>query len=147
VILNILFLIQKVVNSLPARKAQDFVFIEGHIKAICKNLKDRENKFCYYVGGSKDAASSLLREISRPISQGLPVDKICERLKKMDDQVCSLRYEKKIDLNTVNLNTLRVGELKKILTDMGGRCLGCIEKSDFIAKIKQIQKASQFDEL
>jgi len=50
--------------------------IEDAIKDLCKGLKDKkENRLCYYIGGTSDAATSLLREISKPISYGLPSEK------------------------------------------------------------------------
>lgn len=30
--------------------------------------------------------------MSKPLSWGLPVDKVCQKLKKKDVQVCDLRY-------------------------------------------------------
>jgi len=74
------------------------------------------------------------------MSQGLPAFQICKRINAKDDQTCTLRYEKEIDLNTVDLNTLRVGELKKILTGLGGTCVGCMEKSEFIQKINRLRQ-------
>ena len=47
--------------------------------------------------------------------------------------------EKVIDLSTVDLKTLRVKELKKILSNWGEDCLGCAEKSDFIDKINMLK--------
>ena len=43
--------------------------------------------------------------------------------------------EKQIDLDTVDLKTLRVKELKKILNGWGEDCRGCVEKNEFITKI------------
>jgi len=47
---------------------------------------------------------------------------------------------KKKNLADIDLNTLRVGELKKLLKDLGEDCVGCIEKPEFIAKIKKHQE-------
>lgn len=44
--------------------------------------------------------------------------------------------DKEIDLSTVDLGKLRVRDLRKILTDMGESCSGCVEKSEFVSKIK-----------
>jgi len=95
--------------------------------------------FCYYVGGSEIADSSLLREISKPLLQNVPSDLICQRLKKKDEAICRLRYrtETKITDET-DLSALRVGELKKILKEMGGDCFGCMEKAEYIEKIKSL---------
>ena len=45
--------------------------------------------------------------------------------------------EKQIDWKNVNLKKMRVKELKKILSDWGEKCSGCIEKSDFIKEIEE----------
>ena len=68
--------------------------IETEFKKFCKNLKLRENRFCYFLGGTADAATGILGEISKPMSWGKPADKICESLKKKDKQICELRYGK-----------------------------------------------------
>lgn len=47
---------------------------------------------CYYLGATKDAATKILGEVTRPMSVHVPVVKICERLKKMDSQICELKY-------------------------------------------------------
>jgi mesencephalic astrocyte-derived neurotrophic factor len=47
---------------------------------------------CYYVGGLAESATGILGEISKPLSWSLPADKICEKLKKKDAQICDLRY-------------------------------------------------------
>lgn len=98
----------------------------------------------------------------------MPADKICEKLKKKDAQICDLRFgtcnihalssfllqiqgqsfnvksiffvsEKQIDLNTVNLKKLKVRDLKKILNDWEETCDGCIEKTDFIKRIEELK--------
>jgi len=65
------------------------------------------------LGGLKDSATGILGEMSKPMSWGLPADKICEKLKKKDNQICDLRYDKTIDLKTVDLKKLKVRDLKK----------------------------------
>ncbi len=47
--------------------------------------------------------------------------------------------EKTIDLSTVDLNKLKVRDLKKILSDWDETCDGCIEKADFIKKIENVK--------
>lgn len=47
--------------------------------------------------------------------------------------------EKKIDVNEVDLKTLRVKELKKILSGWGELCRGCAEKRDFIDRINAVK--------
>lgn len=47
---------------------------------------------CYYLGGVEDSATGILSEMSKPLSWSMPADKICEKLKKKDNQICDLRY-------------------------------------------------------
>ena len=68
--------------------------IEKQFKKFCKDLKLKENRFCYFLGGTADAATGILGEMSKPMSWGVPADKICEKLKKKDKQICELRYGK-----------------------------------------------------
>lgn len=49
---------------------------------------------CYYLGGLEESATKIVTEMSKPLSWGLPVDKVCQKLKKKDVQVCDLRYGK-----------------------------------------------------
>ena len=38
----------------------------------------------------------------------------------------------------MDLAKLKVRDLRKILTDMGEACSGCVEKSEFVSKIRSI---------
>ena len=40
---------------------------------------------CYYI-------EPIQREVSRPVSNGLPADKICQRLKKSSSEICSVQF-------------------------------------------------------
>jgi len=44
------------------------------------------------LGGLEDSATGILSEMSKPLSWSMPALKICERLKKMDAQVCDIKY-------------------------------------------------------
>ncbi|CAI8052514.1 Cyclin-dependent kinase 20 [Geodia barretti] len=46
---------------------------------------------------------------------------------------------KHIDLNSVDLKTLKVKDLKKILNQWGEDCRGCAEKSDFVNRINDLK--------
>jgi len=102
---------------------------------------------CYYLGGVEDSATGILSEMSKPLSWSMPADKICEKLKKKDNQICDLRYEKQIDLKTVNLKKLKVRDLKKILSDWEETCDDCIEKGDFIKRIESLKPKYVKEEL
>ncbi len=49
---------------------------------------------CYYIGATSDAATKIINEVSKPMSNHVPVEKICEKLKKKDSQICELKYGK-----------------------------------------------------
>lgn len=95
----------------------------------------------------EESATKIVGELSRPVSYRLPADKVCEKLMKKDSQICELRYEKMIDLKTVDLKKLRVRDLKKILTDWDERCENCIEKAEFIARIEELKPKYVKEEL
>lgn len=116
-------------------------------KKWCKAAKLRENRFCYFLGGTEDAATGILGEMSKPLSWGVPPEKVCEKLKKKDKQVCELRYEKQIDLKTIDLKKLKVRDLKKILNDWDETCDGCLEKGDFIKRIEELKPKHIREEL
>jgi len=121
--------------------------IEAKFRSFCKALKTKENRFCYYLGGTADAATGILGEMSKPLSWSMPSDKICEKLKKKDKQICELSYEKQIDFKTVDLKKLKVKDLKKILSDWDEGCDGCLEKADFIKRIEELKPKHVRDEL
>ncbi|XP_054641728.1 mesencephalic astrocyte-derived neurotrophic factor [Dunckerocampus dactyliophorus] len=112
--------------------------IEKALLKSCNEAKGKENRFCYYIGATSDAATKIINEVSKPLSFHVPVDKICEKLKKKDSQICELRYDKQLDLSSVDLKKLKVKDLKKILEEWGESCKGCAEKSDFIRKITEL---------
>ncbi|KAG7318972.1 hypothetical protein KOW79_017446 [Hemibagrus wyckioides] len=112
--------------------------IEKALVKACKDAKGKENRFCYYIGATSDAATKITNEVSKPLSYHMPVEKVCEKLKKKDSQICELKYDKQVDLSTVDLKKLKVKDLKKILDEWGESCKGCAEKSDFIRKITEL---------
>ncbi|XP_076181663.1 mesencephalic astrocyte-derived neurotrophic factor [Ptiloglossa arizonensis] len=131
--------VEKFVNTLTEDVKKDTKKIETAFREFCKSTKSKENRFCYYIGGLKESATGILGELSKPISWSMPANKICEKLKKKDNQICDLRFEKQIDVNTVNLKKLKVRDLKKILNDWDETCDGCIEKTDFIKRIEELK--------
>lgn len=131
--------VDKFSNSLADNIRKDPKKIEDEFRKFCKGTKSKENRFCYYLGGLEESATGILGELSKPLSWSLPADKICEKLKKKDNQICDLRYDKTIDLKTVDLKKLKVRDLKKILNDWDETCDGCIEKSDFIKRIEELK--------
>lgn len=134
-------------ETLSSDEASNPAKIEDSFKKFCKDLKTKENRFCYFLGGTADAATGILGEMSKPMSWGMPADKICEKLKKKDRQICELTYEKQIDFKSVDLKKLKVKELKKILNDWDETCDGCLEKSDFIKRIEELKPKHIREEL
>ncbi|ENN80640.1 mesencephalic astrocyte-derived neurotrophic factor homolog [Dendroctonus ponderosae] len=126
-------------SNLSEDTLKDFKKIEKEFKGYCKDLKNKENRFCYYLGGLEESATGILGEMSKPMTWSLPSDKICEKLKKKDAQICELRYDVQIDLKTVDLKKLKVRDLKKILNDWGEECSGCIEKSEYLKRIEELK--------
>lgn len=55
--------------------------------------------------------------------------------------------DKQIDLKSVDLNKLKVRDLKKILNDWDEVCDGCIEKGDFIKRIEALKPKHVREEL
>ncbi|KAF5889898.1 mesencephalic astrocyte-derived neurotrophic factor, partial [Clarias magur] len=66
--------------------------IETALVKACKDAKGKENRFCYYIGATSDAATKITNEVSKPLSYHVPVEKVCEKLKKKDSQICELKY-------------------------------------------------------
>ncbi|XP_015904991.1 mesencephalic astrocyte-derived neurotrophic factor homolog [Parasteatoda tepidariorum] len=138
--------LNKLVKSLePSEKSAPA--IEKKFKNFCLTAKKSEERFCYYIGGLEESATKIVSEMSKPLSYSLPVDKVCEKLKKKDVQICDLRYEKTIDLKTVDLKKLKVRDLKKILSDWDEQCDGCLEKTDYIRRIEELKPLHSREEL
>lgn len=133
--------VQKFADTLDSATKSNHKLIEEKFKIFCKETKStsKENRFCYYLGGLEESATGTLGAMSKPLSYSLPADKICEKLKKSDAQICDLRFEKQIDLNNVDLKKLKVRDLKKILSDWDEICDGCLEKPDFIKRIEELK--------
>ncbi|XP_069911537.1 cerebral dopamine neurotrophic factor isoform X2 [Oryctolagus cuniculus] len=119
------------------------LFTGDHRKRVDQLLLGCQRKrkppgMCYYLGATKDAATKILSEVTRPMSVHMPAVKICEKLKKMDSQICELKYEKKLDLASADLWKMRVAELKQILRSWGEECRACAEKTDYVNLIKEL---------
>jgi len=131
--------INKIYKAIPSEDSTNPDKIKSVLIDVCSGMKGREQKFCYYIGGTEDAATRTLNDFTQPMGYSMPAEKICERSKKKDAQVCELRYEKQIDLKNVDLKKLKVRDLKKILADWDEICDGCLEKTDFINRIEELK--------
>jgi len=115
--------------------------IDKAFKKYCGKVKldTKEHRLCYYIGALETSATYSVGDLSKPLSWGIPVEKICrERLFKTNPQICDLKYEKQIDVNAVDLSKLKVKDLKKILSDWG-ETADFIEKSEFIKRINEVK--------
>jgi hypothetical protein len=101
-----LSVVERFITDAKGIKKQDD--IEESIRKSCAGMSDRDQRMCYYIGGTPDAATGMLRSLSGPMKNGMPASRICEKLKKMDAQVCELRYTKAIDVDTMDLKKSRV---------------------------------------
>lgn len=80
-------------NSLIARRVTfSLDTIEKELINFCLDVKGKENRLCYYLGATRDAATKILSEVTRPVRVHMPSVRICEKLKKMDSQICDLKY-------------------------------------------------------
>jgi len=132
--------IKKFSDKLSEEDRKDNNVLTQKLKKACKKAKGKENRFCYYVGGTEDAATYILNEITKPLGYFMSPEAICEKLKKKDRQICELQYDKELDWKNINLKKMRVKQLKKILSDWDEVCDGCLEKSDYIRKIEKVKR-------
>jgi len=116
----------------------DFDGIEKEARAFCKLARDQDNRFCYYTGLTEDAATTMHKDIVKPLSFKKPAAKICQALKKKDMQICELKYPKPFDYASMNFKKIKVKELKKILVDWGEVCKNCLEKDEFVKRVKEM---------
>lgn len=131
---------------------------DSMIRGTCSKVTHpKEKRFCWYIGASKDSATNIFREITRPLSFNMPSLNVCKKLKKLDAITCGLRYQgptqvedvsdkpsgsSNMNINNIdwdNLQKLRIKQLKQILDNWNEVCSGCVEKSEFIARIQQLR--------
>ncbi|KAF1621467.1 UNVERIFIED_CONTAM: hypothetical protein FQV16_0004014, partial [Eudyptes robustus] len=137
-----------ILDKVPTDKKSNPDVIDKIARSHCKGLKAKEHKLCFYIGALPDSATSIMGEVTKPLSWGMPPAKICaEKLQKMDSQICELKFDKSIDWKSVDLKKLRVKELKKILENWGETCKGCTEKTEFIKRIEELKPKYVKEEL
>jgi hypothetical protein len=134
-----IIVVDKFRGTLTEDDLKDVPTIDKKFKKFCQRAKNEENRFCYYLAGTADTATDIPGEFTKPLSFGMPTDKVCENLNKKEKQVCELSYEKLIDISTIDLKKLRVKNLKTILNQWDESCDGCLEKSDFIRRIEELK--------
>merc|ERR1712179_123283 len=139
--------VNKFIKAADDAGASGMEEIKKVVRSTCSDLKQRENRFCYYIGATDDAATTMINEVTKPMSFHMPAEKICEKLKPKDGQICELKYEKQLDWKNINLSKMKVKELKKILAGWNDQCKGCLEKSDFIKRIEELKPKFVKEEL
>ena len=120
-------------SSLSAAQRKDLTAIEERLGSMCEKPTggEKEIKFCYYVDPIK-------REISQPLKNGVPVNLICQRLKKKAPEICALKYASapaSVTVTKDNIAKLRVKDLKAFIAEKSIPCPECIEKDDFVAAV------------
>lgn len=127
--------------------SSDHNVIETELRKACKTTQPKDERFCWYLGATDTSATGMVQQVTKPMSFHKPVEKICGELHKKDAQICDLKYEKQIDLKTVNIKKLKVKDLKKILEQNGQDCKGCTEKGEYVKKVEAIAQAQGRTEL
>ncbi|CCD83510.1 Mesencephalic astrocyte-derived neurotrophic factor homolog [Caenorhabditis elegans] len=118
------------------------------IREHCETTRNKENKFCFYIGALPESATSIMNEVTKPLSWSMPTEKVClEKLKGKDAQICELKYDKPLDWKTIDLKKMRVKELKNILGEWGEVCKGCTEKAELIKRIEELKPKYVKEEL
>lgn len=132
--------IDKIESTLTKQSRASVEGIEEEMSKFCKTAKGKEATMCYYMGiagdNSQGTAGGVKREISSSMARGVNGKRLCKRLMKKDAQMCELRYEKKVDLTKVDLNKMRVKELRKVMDEHEIPCVGCSEKAELIRAIR-----------
>ncbi|VDN58761.1 unnamed protein product [Dracunculus medinensis] len=134
-------------SQIPKNDQTKATVIDEKIREHCGGLRGKENKLCFYIGALPESATSIMKDVTQPLSNSIPVEKVCEKLKVKDAQICELKYDKKIDWRTIDLKTFRVKDLKKILEDWGESCKGCTEKSEYVRRIEELKSKYVKEEL
>lgn len=125
-------------DGLDSSIGSDHKKIEAELRKSCKTTQPKDERFCWYIGATETSAAGSTHLVTKPMSFHKPVEKICGDIYKKDPQICELKYEKQVDLKTVNIKKMKVKELKKILEQNGQDCKGCTEKSEYVKKVEAI---------
>ncbi|RHY89725.1 hypothetical protein DYB37_006548 [Aphanomyces astaci] len=91
----------------------------------------RPTRMCYFLEPMK-------KDAARQVTFNKDTLKICQSLTKKNPEFCSIRFPIKTEAGA-DYSKLRVKELKKILSERGVSCNGCVEKSDFVKKLQDTE--------
>jgi hypothetical protein len=128
-----------IIAKVPSGKNNNQDAISKTIREHCATTKGKENKLCNYIGALPESAASVMNDVSKPLSWSMPAEKVCEKLRTKDAQICDLKFDKEIDWKTIDLKKLKVKDLKKILENWGEVCKGCSEKTEFIERVNELK--------
>lgn len=122
---------------MTAEDKTDLVAMENKIDLFCSpesnaQLTTTYKKLCYYV-------KPIKREISQPLKNGAPIDRICKRLKKKSAEICAIRPKVHVEKGVTDYSKMRVKQLKKVLADRGVQCRNCLEKNEFVKKCQETE--------
>jgi len=129
----------QVMSEMPSADATSQDKVAEKIREVCGGSKNKDNKFCFYIGALPESATSIMNDVAKPLSWQKPPEKVCDQLRTKDQQICELKYDKELDWSTIDLNKMRVKELQKILVDWGEVCKACTEKTEFIKRIEELK--------
>ncbi|RLN68238.1 hypothetical protein BBJ28_00011072 [Nothophytophthora sp. Chile5] len=120
----------KVIDDLKTTYAQ---LLEEKPKGKKLDLAEAAvSKYCGKKLSAKDNKLPLKKDVARQVSYNKDSMKVCKSLEKKNPDFCSMRY---------HYSKMRVKQLRKILGERGVECIGCVEKADFIAKIKETESS------
>ncbi|WKY05197.1 hypothetical protein Q1695_005875 [Nippostrongylus brasiliensis] len=117
------------------------------VREHCDKTRNKDHKFCFYIGALPESATSIMGDVSKQLSWSMPPEKVCDKMRTKDAQICELKYDKPLDWKTIDLKKMRVKELKNILNEWGETCKGCTEKSEFVKKIEELKPKYVKEEL
>lgn len=122
-------------SSLSKEDSRKKPAIEAAMGDYCKEdaRNARERKICYYIDPIK-------RDVAQPFSLGMTSLKVCQRINKSNPEICTVKFPVKTEkMETKDISKLRVKQLKQILADRGVECKGCVEKEEFVARVKETE--------
>ncbi|VDL69570.1 unnamed protein product [Nippostrongylus brasiliensis] len=106
------------------------------VREHCDKTRNKDHKFCFYIGALPESATSIMGDVSKQLSWSMPPEKeVFETANKP------------LDWKTIDLKKMRVKELKNILNEWGETCKGCTEKSEFVKKIEELKPKYVKEEL
>ncbi|KAK6033304.1 hypothetical protein OSTOST_00497 [Ostertagia ostertagi] len=79
-------------SKVPEAEKSKPDFIAKAIREHCESSKLKDHKFCFYIGALPESATSMMVDVTKPLSWSMPPEKVCEKLKAKDAQICELKY-------------------------------------------------------